>query len=287
MTKQPVLIVLVSMGLATACQPRRAPADPARATGPGATPLSPKAARILAKRFTDRARQCYAQVYRVSLGRDVTQTDLKDAARQARALRRLGAELRSCLTGSGYRGEAMVSGAVVKRWLGARDCAGFARAAFASRACFALAGVLDQVGYLAARSRRRAASPGGQRGAAARSCATPQPPTAHGHYAASHILIFYRGARRAPARITRSKAAARQLANRIVALVRAPGADFAKLARRWSEGPTARRGGRLGRFGPQRMVPPFSAAVKQLCIGGVSGVVETRFGFHIIKRDPP
>lgn len=118
-------------------------------------------------------------------------------------------------------------------------------------------------------------------------CKAPEPAAASGHYAASHILIFYQGASRAPARIQRTKAEAHKLAARITALARQPGASFAKLAGQWSEGPTRSRGGRLGRFLPRQMVPPFSAAVKATCIGDVTGPVETPFGFHVIRRDRP
>ena len=151
--KQPalILILLVSLGLATACQPHRSPAGPGRATGSRVDPLGAKAARRLATRFTHRAGLCYAQVLQTSLGRELTPRDRQDQASRQRALVRLGAELRSCLTGSGYRGEAMVPGSAVERWLAAPDCAGFARAAFTSRACFALAGVIDHVGYPVAR----------------------------------------------------------------------------------------------------------------------------------------
>ena len=119
------------------------------------------------------------------------------------------------------------------------------------------------------------------------SCKSPQPVPASGYLAASHILIFYQGGMRAPAHIQRSKADAAKLATRITALARRPGASFAKLAGQWSEGPTRSRGGRLGRFAPGRMVPPFSAAVKATCIGDVIGPVETRFGFHVILREQP
>jgi parvulin-like peptidyl-prolyl isomerase len=105
--------------------------------------------------------------------------------------------------------------------------------------------------------------------------------------AASHILIFFQGAKKAPASVTRTRAQARALAARIAARARRPGADFAALARQHSEGPTRSRGGRLGSFPPSRMVPPFSKAVLGLCIGQISKPVLTRFGYHVIRRDPP
>jgi hypothetical protein len=118
-------------------------------------------------------------------------------------------------------------------------------------------------------------------------CKTPEPAAAGGYYAASHILFFYRGAFRAPARILRSKADARKLAARITVQAQKPGANFEKLAGQWSEGPTRTRGGHLGRFLLRQMVPPFSAAVQRTCIGDVTGPVETRFGFHVVRRDRP
>ncbi len=287
MSNPALLMALASLALVTACSPRPSPTDPSGAPGSRIAPSDATAARGLATRFTRRAGQCFGQVVSANLGRQLTPAERRDDTRRKRVLVRLGTELRSCLTGSGYRGEAMVSGTTVKRWLQAPDCAGFAKAAFTSRACFALAGVLDQMGYPPAPARPRTAPTSDPGSTAARLCTTPEPPTGRGHLAASHILFFFQGAKRAPRSITRTKAEARQLAGRIAALARAPGADFSKLAQRWSEGPTSKRGGRLGRFLPHRMVPPFSAAVARLCIGGISGPVETVFGFHVIRRDKP
>ena len=64
------------------------------------------------------------------------------------------------------------------------------------------------------------------------------------------------------------------------------GADFAKLAREKSEDGNAKDGGSLGYFTTGKMVPAFDAAVQKLQKpGDLSDVVETQFGFHVVKLD--
>jgi parvulin-like peptidyl-prolyl isomerase len=101
---------------------------------------------------------------------------------------------------------------------------------------------------------------------------------------AAHILIMHKGSERVPAEITRSKEEALALAQEIATKAKAEGADFAALAKEYSDGPSGPRGGDLGTFSPGQMVAPFSEATIKLAIGEVSDPVETQFGYHIIYR---
>lgn len=95
---------------------------------------------------------------------------------------------------------------------------------------------------------------------------------------AQHILI--KASRDAAEDV---RAAARQRAEDLLRQIRA-GADFAELAREHSEDTgSARRGGDLGYNPRGRMVAEFDEAQFALDIGEVSDIVETTFGFHIIK----
>ncbi|MGM0508392.1 MAG: peptidylprolyl isomerase [Fusobacteriota bacterium] len=65
------------------------------------------------------------------------------------------------------------------------------------------------------------------------------------------------------------------------------GADFAKLAKEYSEGPSADNGGSLGTFGKGKMVPEFEKAVFGDAKAGevYPELVKTQFGYHIVKVD--
>ena len=96
---------------------------------------------------------------------------------------------------------------------------------------------------------------------------------------ASHILIGFDGAS-----TDEEKAVKKTEAEGVLALCQADGADFAALAKQHSTGPSGPNGGQLGSF-PRtgKMVEPFAKAAFELEVDGVSGVVETQFGYHIIK----
>lgn len=115
----------------------------------------------------------------------------------------------------------------------------------------------------------------------ASAAAEPSKPTS---VEASHFLVMYKGSMRAPATITRTKEEAKARALEGLAKVK-KGADFAKIVGEYSDEPgAAARGGALGSFTPDRMVKPFADAAFALKVGQVSGLVETDFGYHVIKR---
>ena len=99
---------------------------------------------------------------------------------------------------------------------------------------------------------------------------------------ASHILISYEGTQVPNQKEKRTKEEAKAKAEAILAQVNANPDSFLMLAYTNSDDSSAQQGGDLGYFGPNQMVKPFNDFVFNNGIGKV-GLVETPFGFHIIK----
>ena len=105
--------------------------------------------------------------------------------------------------------------------------------------------------------------------------------------AAAHILIQYRGCLGAGPGVTRSRDEAEDLARRAALLATEPGGDFAELARRWSDDPAAARtGGYLGIVRHGQLDLGVENLLFRLRPGEVGGVVETEYGWHVIRRLP-
>lgn len=96
---------------------------------------------------------------------------------------------------------------------------------------------------------------------------------------ARHILIKV-----APGASQEVNAGAKKKITDILAQIK-EGKDFAALAKEYSQGPTAVRGGELGFFARGQMVPAFEKVAFALKVGKVSDIVKTSFGYHIIKLE--
>ena len=99
---------------------------------------------------------------------------------------------------------------------------------------------------------------------------------------ASHILIAYQGAERAQPNVTRTKAEAKALANNLLRQVRRDSDRIGALALQNSDGPSRNTAGDLGFFSEGDMDDKFFEFANKSRVGAV-GLVETPFGFHVIK----
>lgn len=114
--------------------------------------------------------------------------------------------------------------------------------------------------------------------------ATPAAPPEQ--IAAQHVLVAWKGAKNAPASITRSKADAKKRAEEVATKAKAQGADFSALVTEYTDDEgTKGRQGSLGKFARSKMTPAFADAAFALAVDQVSEPVETPFGYHVIKRN--
>ena len=104
----------------------------------------------------------------------------------------------------------------------------------------------------------------------------------NGSIRASHILISFEDAVNPTPGVTRSKEEAKRLANRLLREARRNPDDFETLARNNSDGPSKRVGGDLGFYQEGGMATEFFDYTNKNRVGRI-GLVETDFGFHIIK----
>ena len=102
--------------------------------------------------------------------------------------------------------------------------------------------------------------------------------------AAQHILVMHAGSQSKPEGVTRTREEAKARAQQCLVRIRG-GEAFEAVVKECTDEPGgAERGGDLGVFERAQMVKSFGDAAFSLRINEVSEVVETPFGFHIIKR---
>ncbi|MEJ1223266.1 peptidylprolyl isomerase [Sediminicola sp. 1XM1-17] len=106
----------------------------------------------------------------------------------------------------------------------------------------------------------------------------------NGSVKASHILISWAGAERADPSVQRTKEEAEKEAKELLVEAKKDGVVFAELARDKSDGPSAPRGGDLGYFQEGVMTEKFNDVAFNNPVGYI-GLVETEFGYHIVKVD--
>jgi len=83
----------------------------------------------------------------------------------------------------------------------------------------------------------------------------------------------------------KSEKEAKKKAEELLKKAKKEGTDFAELAEKHSEGPSARKGGDLGFFSKDRMVDAFAEKAFSMEDGQIAGPVKTNHGFHVIKRE--
>ncbi len=106
----------------------------------------------------------------------------------------------------------------------------------------------------------------------------------NGSVKASHILIAWEGAERADPKVKRAKEEAKKIADSLFKEAKKSDADFVVLARDNSDGPSAQRGGDLGYHEKGSLTSKFDDFIFNNEVGHI-GLIETEFGYHIVKVD--
>jgi len=103
---------------------------------------------------------------------------------------------------------------------------------------------------------------------------------------AQHVLIAYKGASHCPRDVTRSKEEARKRAEEVRQKALEGKMEFGEIAALYSDDPNGKeRQGSVGKVFPKDLVKPFADAAFALHVNEISNIVETPFGFHVIKRN--
>ncbi len=101
---------------------------------------------------------------------------------------------------------------------------------------------------------------------------------------ARHVLVMHVDSQAKPEEVTRSREEALARVKECLHKLRS-GADFTEMVIAYSDEPgAAERAGDLGVFRQEVMVKAFADAAFTLKVGEISEIVETDYGFHIIKR---
>ena len=108
------------------------------------------------------------------------------------------------------------------------------------------------------------------------------PPTVVG---AAHILVAYKGSLGAAKTVTRTRADAKKRADEVHEKLVAHQGTFEELVAKYSDDDLSKpAAGKIGNFERNVFPPAFTEAAFGMAVGGVSEVVETPRGFHIITR---
>ena len=103
-----------------------------------------------------------------------------------------------------------------------------------------------------------------------------------GSIRASHILISFKGSSGSNNLVQRDKSEAKKLADEYFFIARKKTTDFSEMAIKYSDGPSSPMGGDLGFFQEGTMTQNFFNFCNKSRVGKI-GLIETEFGFHVVK----